>query len=350
MSDSWFILILVGLKFVSSPPKSDLKWTVFEKVPKSVHFYFQDFLWPDASVQVVLPLPNPIFQVFSVLQSILTSGFQYMTTMLLLATRVKESLKCLHTFTPFLIMLTMICWENVTINLCWLLVSCPRSLFLIGSLFSWVLSSDWSIKVNLVLVKLSTPSVSFNISLLSPPLVKLRKLVVTVLHPSKVAVPLKIRLSLPILQWKPSVMPRPLVMIIHPVLVNSFEFILVWLVNCLLVILILTFWKSHVSSSNWRNRFYHYHVGIILKWAVQNEKKGRFLQIILRKYRWSTHWKRTVQMSYICFGHQGFESTFDLWTVHFHRPQFDEWASILINEHPFSAWLNLMTIRSLYGY
>ena len=53
--------------------------------------------------------PNSIFQVFSVLQSIPTSGSQYMTTMLLLATRAKESLKCLLTFIPFLIMLTMIC-------------------------------------------------------------------------------------------------------------------------------------------------------------------------------------------------------------------------------------------------
>ena len=53
--------------------------------------------------------PNSIFQVFSVLQSIPTSGFQYMTTMLLLATRAKESLKCLLTFIPSLIMLTMTC-------------------------------------------------------------------------------------------------------------------------------------------------------------------------------------------------------------------------------------------------
>ena len=61
--------------------------------------------------------------VSSVSLSIPTNGFQYMTITLLVVTRARESLKCLHISSPFLIMLTMTCWENVTINLCWLLVS-----------------------------------------------------------------------------------------------------------------------------------------------------------------------------------------------------------------------------------
>ena len=45
---------------------------------------------------------------------------------------------------------------------------------------------------------------------------------------------------------------RPLVMIILLVSVNSSEFILVWLVNWLLVILIHISWKNHELYSNWR--------------------------------------------------------------------------------------------------
>ena len=71
-----------------------------------------------------------LLQVSSVLLLIHINGFQYMTTMSLVVTRAKENLKCLLTFIPFLIMLTTICCENDTINLCWLLVSLAEYFFI----------------------------------------------------------------------------------------------------------------------------------------------------------------------------------------------------------------------------
>ena len=75
--------------------------------------------------------------------------------------------------------------------------------------------------MNLVLVKLSTPSVSSNTSLLSPPSVKKKVVNLVMLQLLRVVVPLKIKLSQPIHAWKLTVMPRPSVTIIHLVLVNS---------------------------------------------------------------------------------------------------------------------------------
>ena len=89
-----------------------LTWPIFPKPPSSTIYpnVMSDF-WS-----------TPIL-VSSVSLSIHTSGFQYTTITLLVVTRARESLKCLHISSPFLIMLTMTCWENVTTNLCWLLVS-----------------------------------------------------------------------------------------------------------------------------------------------------------------------------------------------------------------------------------
>ena len=103
---------------------------------------------------------------------------------------------------------------------------------------------ETNFKVNLVLVKPSIPNVLFNIL----PLLVLPMVLVKNLN-SKVVALLKIKSSQPILPWKLLEMPRLPEMTILLDLVNSFEFILASPENWLLVILTLTFLKSHVSFS-----------------------------------------------------------------------------------------------------
>ena len=241
--------------------------------------------------------------VFSVSLSIPTSGSQYTTITLLVVTRARESLKCPHISFPSLIMLTTTCWESVTINLCWLLVSLRSTLkvwlgtsiallWLVDRGFSWknlgesgagkTVNTKRVIQYFAVVAALGSKAdkggddgapalkgggtLEDQIVAANPAmeafgnakeLFKNLKICGVLYEPYYPRTTPYESYDMTFLYFDSHHMNfltngRPLVMIILPVSVNLSEFISVWPVNWLLVILTLTFWKNHESYFNWR--------------------------------------------------------------------------------------------------
>ena len=101
------------------------------KIPQNTNFWKIWPIWPTSpkllsSITWMKDIKDSWFTlilVSSVSPSIHTNGSPYMTIMLLVSTVERERMKCLHTFSLFLIMPMLTCWEIDTTNPCWLLVS-----------------------------------------------------------------------------------------------------------------------------------------------------------------------------------------------------------------------------------